>query len=339
MAGKLPVRLLKKYVFSRTGLRDPDVVVGPSYGEDAAVIKMCAGKVLIVHSDPITGAERRLGWLAVHIPCNDIAVRGAKPRWLLPTLLLPKETGEAVLDEITAQMNEAASEIGVMIVGGHTEYTVGIDRPLVAVTAMGLADEDRYVTTSGAEPGDVVVMTKTVAVEGTAVLASDMVDLLKVKGVPEDVLAEARRYMDFISVVKEALTLAEVGVNAMHDPTEGGLLGGLAEMAYASDVLIEVWEDRIPISAETQTICDALGIDPLRLISSGVVVAAIRGDKVEAASKRLEELDVRLTVIGRVAKGRGLKLYRSDGRVEHVGEFVEDELFKLLSRLKADGKL
>lgn len=337
MAGKLPVRLLRKYVFSRTGLRDPDVIVGPSYGEDAAVIKLYSGKVLVVHSDPITGAEKRLGWLAVHIPCNDIAVRGAKPRWLLPTLLLPEETDEEVLDEITAQMNEAASKIGVMIVGGHTEYTVGIDRPLIAVTAMGLTDEDRYVTTSDAKPGDVVVMTKTAAVEGTAILASDMADLLTAKGVSEDILAQARRYANFISVVEEALTLAKVGVDAMHDPTEGGLLGGLAEMAYASDVLIEVWENRIPISAETRTICDALGMDPLKLISSGVVVAAISRDKVEEASKQLEKLAVPLTVIGRVVEGRGVRLYRPEGRVEYVGEFVEDELFKLLSRLKEMG--
>jgi len=339
LAGKLPVRLLRKYVFSRIGLRDPDVIVGPSYGEDASVIKVCDGKVLVVHSDPITGAEKRLGWLAVHIPCNDIAVRGAKPRWLLPTLLLPEKTGEEVLDEITAQMNEAASEIGVMIVGGHTEYTVGIDRPLVAVTAMGLTDEDRYVKTSGAEPGDLVVMTKTAAVEGTAILASDMADLLSSKGVPEDVLAEARRYSGFISVVEEALTLVEVGVDAMHDPTEGGLLGGLAEMAHASGVLIEAWEDKIPVSTETKTICGALGIDPLKLISSGVVVAAIREDKVEEASSRLKKLGGRLTVIGRVVEGKGLKLYRSDGHVEYVGEFVEDELFKLLSKLKAGRNL
>lgn len=334
MAGKLPVKLLKKYVFNRIGLRDPDVIVGPSYGEDAAIIRMYGGKVLVVHSDPITGAEKRLGWLAVHIPCNDIAVRGVKPRWLLPTLLLPEGLDESVLDQITAQMDEAASKIGVMIVGGHTEYTVGIDRPLVSVTAIGLTDENRYVTTSGAKPGDVILMTKTAAVEGTAILASDMAELLTEKGVPEHILVEAAKYANSISVVEEALTLAKVGVDAMHDPTEGGLLGGLAEMAYASDVLIEVWEDKIPVSTETRVICDALNIDPLKLISSGVLIAAINRGKVEEAFRQLEKLSIQPTVIGRVVDGRGLRLYKSDGQVKEFGEFVEDELFKLLSRSK-----
>jgi hydrogenase expression/formation protein HypE len=177
MVGKLHSKLLERYVFTRVGVRDP-AVVGPGIGEDAAIVDLGDGRVLVAHVDPITGAVENLGWLAVHIACNDIAVRGAKPRWLLSVLYLPEKADEELIDKITAQIDEAAKEVEVMVVGGHTEFTLGLDRPLISMTAIGIADRGRIVTTSGARAGDVVIMTKTVAVEGTAILATDFRDAL-----------------------------------------------------------------------------------------------------------------------------------------------------------------
>lgn len=329
MAGKLSPELLRKFIFSRIGVRDPNVLVGPAYGEDAAIIDLGNNKVLVTHVDPITGAVELLGWLAVHIACNDIAVRGAKPKWLLPVLLLPENASEELIDKITSQIDKAAKEVKAMIVGGHSEYTPELKRPIITMTAIGITAKNKFIRTSGAKPGDFIIMTKTAAVEGTSILATDFADKLRNKGVNEDLIKRGARFINEISVVKEALILAEIGVNSMHDPTEGGLLGGIAEIAYSSNVRIEVWEDKIPIAEETRIFCEALNIDPLKLISSGVLLASVPREKIELALSELKRAGIKASIIGRVKEGRGVVLYRRNGMKEKVPEFIVDELYKL----------
>ena len=325
---KLSLRLLRKYIFSRVGLRDKDVIIGPAYGEDAAIISL-NNKVLVAHVDPITGAVENIGWLAVHIACNDIAVRGAKPRWLLAVYYLPEDCDEGLIDRITGQVDRAARELGAMIVGGHTEFTPGISRPLISMTALGIAEKERFVSTGNVRPGDVILMTKTAGVEGTSVLASDFRELLLKKGISEALLKRAALFIRHISVVKEALTLSELEVHSMHDPTEGGILGGLAEMAYASNVLIEAWEKSIPIAEETRVLCGALSLDPLKILGSGTLLAAIPEDEAEEATKRLSELGIKSSIIGVARDGRGVRVHRKNGKVEEVGEVVKDEIMEL----------
>ena len=333
MVGKLPPSLMEKYVYTRLGIKDPDVIVGPQIGEDSAVIDIGNGKVLVVHADGITGAIEFLGWLAVHIVSNDIAVTGARPRWYLSTLYLPENVTEDVIDKITSQMDRAAKEIGVMIVGGHTEHTPKLERPLIATTAIGITDKSRFVRTGGARPGDKVIMTKVAAIEGTAILSTDFRGILIKKGVGENVLKSAASFLKDVSVVKEALALAERGLaTSMHDPTEGGIIGGLSEIAYTSKTTLEVWEDKIPIASETLTICKALNVDPLRLISSGVLIATVPEDKVEEAIKVLEFNGIRAKVVGEVKRRSGnslVILHRKNG-VEKVSDvYVHDELVRL----------
>ena len=336
MVGKLPPEILKKFILSRVGVVDPSVIVGPSIGEDAAIIDIGDNKVLVAHVDPITGAVEFLGWLAVHIACNDVAVRGVKPRWLLPVLYLPENTDLELIDKITAQVDNAAREVNAMVVGGHSEFTPGLTRPLISMTAIGISEKGKYVTTSGARVGDVVLMTKTVGVEGTAILSTDFRDNLLRAGVPEDVIVRGREFLKMVSVVKEALILSDAGIpTSMHDPTEGGLLGGLVEIAYASNKTLEVWEDRIPIAEETMLMTKALGIDPLKLISSGVLIATIPQERAEEAIKLLSQYGIKATVIGRVnnCSGHYVVLHRVDGRVERVDElYVKDELISMWER-------
>ena len=336
MAGKLPPEILKKYILSRVGVVDPSVIVGPSIGEDAAVIDIGDSKVLVVHVDPITGAVEFLGWLAVHIACNDVAVRGVRPRWLLPVLYLPENADLDLIDKITTQIDTAAKEVNAMVVGGHSEFTSGLTRPLISMTALGITEKGRYVTTSGARVGDVVLMTKTVGVEGTAILSTDFRDALLRAGVPEDVIERGREFLKMISVVKEALILSDVGIpTSMHDPTEGGLIGGLVEIAYASNKTLEVWEGKIPIAEETALMTKALGLDPLRLISSGVLVATVPQERVEEAIKLLNQYGIKATVIGRVNEysGHYVVIRREDGRVEEIDELhVKDELISMWER-------
>jgi len=336
MVGKLPPEILKKFILSRVGVIDPSVIVGPSIGEDAAIIDIGDNKVLVAHVDPITGAVEFLGWLAVHIACNDVAVRGVKPRWLLPVLYLPENTDLELIDKITAQVDNAAREVNAMVVGGHSEFTPGLTRPLISMTAIGISEKGKYITTSGARVGDVVLMTKTVGVEGTAILSTDFRDDLLRAGVPEDVIVRGKEFLKMVSVVKEALILSDAGIpTSMHDPTEGGLLGGLVEIAYASNKTLEVWEDRIPIAEETMLMTKALGIDPLKLISSGVLIATIPQERVEEAIKLLSQYGIKATVIGRVNNysGHYVVLHRVDGRVERVDElYVKDELISMWER-------
>ncbi|MEM4815019.1 MAG: AIR synthase family protein [Ignisphaera sp.] len=332
MAGKLPPNLLSKYVLSRVGIPDPSVIVGPSIGEDAAIIDIGGGRVLVIHVDPITGAVEFLGWLAVHIASNDIAVRGVRPRWLLSVLYLPENATEELIDRITSQIDMAAREVGAMVVGGHTEYTPGIARPLISMTAIGVAQRGRYVTTGGARVGDAVVMTKSTAIEGTAILSTDFKNVLLKLGVSEEIIKRGERFIEKVSVVKEALALAEAGLaTSMHDPTEGGLLGGLVEIAYASNKTIYIWEENILLAEETAAITGTLGLDPLKLISSGTLIATIPQDRVEEALKTLHSIGVEATAIGYVGEKTDslATIYRKNGSIEKIKEvYVEDELAK-----------
>ncbi len=341
MTGKIPPRIMEKLVYSKLGVIDPSVLVGPAIGEDAAIIDLGDGRVLVVHNDAITGASEFLGWLAVHIVSNDIAVRGARPKWFLMSLFLPENTSKDFLERIMSQVDEAAKELGMMVIGGHTETTSNLDRPIVGTTAIGIVGKDKAVTTSGARAGDYVIMTKTAAIEGTAILCTDFAGILRNKGVDEKVLEKGSKFLAKVSVMKEALALAERGLaTSMHDPTEGGILGGVAEIAYASRKTIELWADKLPIAKETKLITETLRIDPLKLISSGALVATVPPDRVEEALKTLRMLDIESTVIGRVHDYSDclVKVVKNSS-MEFVSDvYVYDELFRLWKKIKVEKK-
>jgi hydrogenase maturation factor len=333
--GKLPPRVLEELVFSRLGVIDISVLLGPRVGEDAAIIDIGDNKVLAIHVDPITEALERIGWLSIHVAGNDIAVRGIRPRWFLSTILLPEGEALEALDVIMKQMDAALREVGGMLIGGHTEVSLGIEKPIVVVTALGIGAREKVVSTGGAMPGDYVIMTKAAGLEGTAIIASDFKEKLLSLGIPHGLIDEAVGFFNYVSVIKEALALAEVrAATAMHDPTEGGLLNGLLEIAMASRCVIEIFEDKIPVRTPTRTICRALGLDPFKLISSGVLVATVRPSLLDVALCALKNVEVNSSVIGRVA-GRGdpkLIFHRASGEVEEISECPRDEISKLWSR-------
>ncbi|MEM2939601.1 MAG: AIR synthase family protein [Candidatus Bathyarchaeia archaeon] len=336
MSGKIPPKIMEKVVYVKLGAFDPSVLVGPAVGEDAAVIDLENGRVLVVHNDAITGASEFLGWLAVHIVANDIAVRGAKPRWFLISLFLPEGVSENILEKIATQVDGAARGLGIMVVGGHTETTSGLNRPLAGTTAIGIAEKSKIVTTSGARTGDYVIMTKTAAIEGTAILCTDFANSLRNKGIDDETLERGSKFLWNISVVREALALAERGLaTSMHDPTEGGILGGVAEIAYASRKTIEFWADRVPVAEETKIVTKALNIDSLKLISSGALMAAVSPTNISEALSVLEKLGVEATVVGKVKDYEGHLVEVVKGStVELVRDvYVADELFRLWKRI------
>ena len=283
--GKLPPDVLAR-LLERIPRGDPRVVVGPQVGEDAAVLDF-GDRYLVASSDPVTFTAERIGWYAVQVNANDLATLGSRPRWFLVTLLLP-DSDPALAEAILADVLAACAELGVTLCGGHTEITPGLDRPIVAGQMLGEVEKEQLVRKQRICPGDVVLLTRGVALEGTAILAREKAEQLAGR-VDATVLGRARDllFRPGISVVADALAAAAAAsVHGMHDPTEGGLQGGLYELAQAAGVGLAVERARIPVLPETAALCRALELDPLRLIASGsllIVVAEPDVDRVQQA--------------------------------------------------------
>lgn len=323
--GKIPPDVLERLVFNRRGAPRREVLVGPAIGEDAAIIDL-GGYYLAIHTDPISGSIKLLGYLAVYVPTNDIAVRGIPPMWLSIALLFPPETDETLLDEVTKQIDLAAREVNVAIVGGHTEVTSAVGRPVAIATAIGVGR--RYISTSGAKPGDVVFMTKSAGQETASILATDFENEALKKGINKEVLDRAKELAKAVSVLREALALADLATS-MHDPTEGGIANGLAEIAYASGVSIEVDPSKVIVYREVEELCSAFGIDPLETLSSGVLLATLPPNSVQEAEERLKKLGIPYSQIGRVTP-RGNFLVKIGDRL-YKEPYVRDRLFSLFS--------
>ena len=289
-AGKLPPHVLEGLLEKIPG-HDPRLIIGARLGEDAAVINFSGDfgeRYLVAKTDPITFAAERIGWYAVHINANDVATLGARPRWFLAALLLPAaELAQPILADILA----ACAELGVSLCGGHTELTAGLERPIVVGQMLGEVSKDHLVRKENIRPGDAILLTKGLAIEGTAILAREKAEALRGPLRSQAALERARNFLfdPGISVVAEALAAVEAapgGVHGMHDPTEGGLVGGLYELAAAAGCGLRVERAAIPVLPETQAVCGALGLDPLRLIASGALLIAVAPEAAAAVSAR-----------------------------------------------------
>ena len=329
--GKISSALLAE-LFGKHVTLDPRVVLGPRVGEDAAVIDM-GDRYLVATTDPITFVTEDLGWYALVVNANDLAVRGATPRWFLATCLLPPETTtEASVDLLFGQLGGACRELGVSLVGGHTEVTYGLDRPIVVGAMLGEVAKDRLVTTSGARPGDVLLLTKGVPVEGTSIIARVRAAELRARGYAESLLARARASVERLSVVPEALLAAELArVHAMHDPTEGGLATALWELADAAGVGLVVEAERIPILPEGRALCAEFGLDPLGTIASGALLIALDPADAGVVLHACARDGIDCAFIGRVVpREAGVRLVHS-GRSTELPRFSQDEITRLFA--------
>jgi hydrogenase maturation factor len=330
--GKVPVEILKEIVFKNLGAKRQEIVLGPSAGFDGAVIDI-GDKSLIVSMDPITGAIAQIGWLAVNINANDIATFGVKPAFFSSCILLSENADGQIVEAICSQMDKASKALGMAIIGGHCEVTPGLVNPIVIGCAMGIAEKGKYVTAGGAKAGDKLILTKSAGIEGTAILATEHYELLREK-VSAELLKSAQKFFEKISVVKEAVLAFETGgVNAMHDPTEGGVLGGIHEMADASNLGVKVFEEKIPIAEETIKICNFFKIDPLQLISSGALLIASKDGFAEKIVQRLREHNIAASIIGEFLPSAAERLIiRKGGAVEALPRPESDHLWVALAK-------
>jgi hydrogenase maturation factor len=322
--------MLQKLVFNCLGALSSRILLGSQIGEDASVIDF-GQRALVVHSDPITGAVENVGWLAVNVCTNDIATRGIRPLWILTVLLLPENITTRQLRSILTDIDQAAKQLGVAVVGGHSEVTSSINRPIIVTTAMGETCDKKFVRTSGARIDDSLIVTKGAAIEGTAILAHELADFLE-KKIGEKTVRKAQQFIRMTSVVEDALTAVEAGeVHAMHDATEGGIACGLQEIAWASNVGIIAYENKIPLYEETEVICKTLGIDPLRTISSGSLIIAANPESTEKILAELEQKGIRASIIGKVTeKTQKAYIVRKDGTKLSLEKPVKEELWAAL---------
>jgi len=327
---------LNKYVFPHFTCDDPDVILGAVFGEDVALTRV-GNDVLVSHLDPIVGAVNDIGWLAVHVACNDIATSGAPPRWVQLLVLVPKLEDTKLLEKIMGDVERAAREVGVSIIGGHTGYSAALSRPLVAVTALGTLSGRNAVLTGSAQPGDKILVSKGIALEGTAILASDFSKTALELGLTEKDLEQAKELFDKISVIQEAVLLGEQGATAMHDVTRGGILETLLEISRLSSVGLDIDYEKIPIPDIVRQFSRTFQFDLLKMISSGTLVAAVSPSKIEGAKRALEENNILCAVIGEVKTGEGVTIRRSGEANKYQGIHAEDdELARMWTAYKAD---
>jgi hydrogenase expression/formation protein HypE len=329
--GKLRADTLQA-IFDKHPSKDPRVVVGPRVGEDAAVIDM-GDRYLVATSDPITFASAEIGWYALHVNANDIAVRGARPRWFLATVLLPAGvTGDASIDALFADLHAACDELEVTLVGGHTEITHGLDRPIIAGTMLGEVEKDRLVTTSGARVGDAIVMTKGVPLEGAAIIAREKEAELRARGVSPAAIRRAREFLKSpgLSIRPEAEIACELTtVHAMHDPTEGGIATALVELADAAGVGLRIDRERIMVLPEGRALCAAFGLDPLGTIASGALLMTLAPADAGLVIHALARESIDCHFIGQVVpREQGVTLV-SGSRQEPMPVFAQDEITRL----------
>ena len=331
-AGKLPHRLLAE-LLGELHAADPRVVLGPKIGEDAALIDM-GDRYLVAKTDPVTFAADNLGEYLVQVNANDLAVMGATPRWLMVTLLLPEGSRPEAARAVFDQLRRACAALGVSLIGGHTEITPGTPRPIAVGAMLGEVAKEGAVFTSGAQPGDAVVLTKGYAIEGTAILARESADALRAAGLDDGVIERAARLLfePGISVVRDAAAArAAVRVHSMHDPTEGGLATALREMCEAAHVGAVVESAALPLLPECEAVCAALGLDPLGLIASGALLAAVAPGEAASLVAALEHEGIPARVIGRLTDhAEGMRLRTPEGERD-LPAFDRDELARFLS--------
>jgi hydrogenase expression/formation protein HypE len=328
--GKLPGQLLARLI-ATYATSDPTVIVGPGVGGDAAAIDL-GHTTLVVKSDPITFASESPAQYLVDVNANDLACLGATPRWMMVTALLPEGTTEQLVEAHFRELRDACLQRGISLVGGHTEITSGVVRPLLVGVLIGEVEAGLLLRPGGARAGDRLLLTRAIAIEGTALVARELGARLSGRVDPLVVERASNLLLDpGISVVSEAMALLQAGgVTALHDPTEGGLATGVRELALAAGCGANIDLETVPILPETAAIADALGLDPLGMLASGSLLAAADAEAVDRLISTSSTLGFQLTAIGELTDDEGRFALRENGVERELPVYDSDEIARVL---------
>ena len=321
--GKLPEPVLIRSVLKQVKHRRPEVLVGPSVGQDCAALQVGPEEVLVMSTDPITGTVKDLGSHCIHITANDLAASGAEPLGVMLTILLPDTMEEPQLRRLMQEAEKTCEELNIEVLGGHTEITNVVRQPLISVTGVGKIPRRQLTTLRHIEPGQDVVVTKWIGLEATAILAKECEEELSAR-FPAGLVDVAKGFGKYLSVVKDARIAVDCGVTAMHDITEGGVFGALWEMASGAGVGLEVDMKKIPIRQETVEICEYFGLNPYQIMSSGSMM--IVTDQGHELVRRLEAEGIHGTVIGRTTGGND-RILRNGEDVRYLDKPQTDEWY------------
>jgi HAD superfamily hydrolase (TIGR01509 family) len=327
--GKLPNDLLEDFL-DQFPIDDPSVLIRPGIGEDIAAVKIDNEEVLVLKSDPITFATDSIGQYAVIINANDIATSGAVPRWFLSTLLFPYGITASEIWQVMNDLHSVCRHQGIALCGGHTEITDAVSRPVITGMLVGTIIKRNLIDKRNIRPGDSILLTKAVAVEGTAIIAREFRERLKGLDMPETEIEKCSGFLSNISILKEAqIASRSEGISAMHDVTEGGLATALMELGVAGHHRIRVDIDSIPVFPETKKICRMLDIDPLGLIGSGSLLICCKKNFSENLITAIREAGIDVTCIGEVLEeGQGVDAIKHAKRVDWP-TFEVDEITRL----------
>ncbi len=329
--GKLDIDILKK-ILEKNTILDPRVVLGPKIGEDAAVIDPGGDDYWVVTSDPITFTSEEIGYYGVVVNLNDIATMGAIPKWFLATLLFPEGSSLKMIEKVFRQVHDACRRFKISFIGGHTEISPGIERPILSGHMIGEVRKNKLVKTSGARVGDLILLVKGVCIEGTSIIAREKeTDLLK-KGVSSYLIRRAKRFIfdPGIDVLRAARIACEVApVHSMHDPTEGGVINGVIEMAWASEKEVEVDLEKVFIYKESRILCQEFGLNPLGVVTSGALLLALSPSDLSPVEKAFRKNSVPFQVIGRIRKGPARVLRIDRKRRRELKPLPRDEILKI----------
>lgn len=323
--GKVSETVLKRSIIKQIHTKRDEVLLGAGVGEDCAAMKLSPGEIFVISTDPITGTVKDVGMLAIQITANDLASSGAEPVGVMLTVLLPEEVEEADIREMMRQVEDACAHFHIQVMGGHTEVTRAVTQPVISVTGVGKVREDRLVSTAGAKPGQDILVTKWIGIEGTSIIAKE-----KEKELLEHFSAAfvdtAKGFDQYLSVLPDSRIAVEHGVSAMHDVTEGGIYGALWEVAEASGIGLEIDLKAIPIRQETVEICEYFELNPYYLISSGCMLMA--ADRGHDLVRKLEAAGIPAAVIGKATDGRARRIWNG-GEESYLEHPKTDELYKI----------
>lgn len=329
--GKLDSNVLQRIVFDKITYKREEVIAGPNIGEDCALVDF--GQYdCVLSTDPITAAVGDIGRLSIHISCNDVASNGVLPIGILLTVMLPIGTTEEDIEHIMEDAARAAEICGVEIMGGHTEITPAVVKPVIVSTAVGRILKKDLSENRSVETGDLLYMTKSAGIEGTGIIACDFEDELSALLSKEEI-EEAKSMLDYVSVIAEGVIGGEVGTSGMHDITEGGIYGAVWELCNLSGKGAVVYTEKIPVSEITKKICEHYDINYLRLISSGCMIMSVPAENAEEMERRMAESGIQFTLVGKILdEEKGIKAVYEDGHTEEIDPPSSDELYKVVNR-------
>ena len=329
--GKLTIDQLKNIVFPYTGVRREEVVVHAAIGEDCSILDL-KDKLCVVSTDPITGASKDNGYLGVHVACNDVIASGGKPLGIMVTMLLKEDTVEEDIIKIVAGIDKACKELDIEIIGGHTEITSSVKENILSYTAIGAKDKSFLSDDARIEDGDQIILTKGGAIGGTSILYNDYASFFEGM-VDVELIEEGQQMINWLSVYKEGIIAQENKAKVMHDVTEGGILGGVYELAETTDLGVFIDEEKIFFHKSTLALKDIFkDLDLLRLISSGSLL--IVAGKDAGIPEKLDKAGIKNSVIGNFTKNKDRVIKKTNGELVNIEEPKSDELWTLIEKLR-----